>query len=185
MIATPAGERAVETLAAGDLVLTAEGVAKPVRWLGSSTKSRIFSDPTSTLPIRIKAGALGENLPTRDLLVSPGHAVLIEGVLVHASALVNGISVVRETATPTVFTYYHVELDSHEVLVAEGVGAESFLIGVDDMSFDNLAERPADAAIAAELAYPRVKAVRQLPASIRSLLGARAAAIAPDVAIAA
>jgi Hint domain len=185
MIATPEGARAVETLATGDLVLTAGGPAKPVRWLGRNTVSRLFADPTRVLPIRVKAGALGENLPVRDLLLSPCHALLIEGALVQAAALVNGSSVLRETATPAVFTYYHVELDSHDVLLAEGVAAESFLTGVENMGFDNLADRPATAEGAAELGYPRVKSARQLPASVRALLAARAAVIAADLQIAA
>jgi hypothetical protein len=185
MIATPEGDRAVETLSTGDMVLTAEGATKPVRWLGRSTRSRAFADPTRVYPIRIKAGALGENLPVRDLLVSPGHAVLLDGVLVQAAALVNGTSVVRETAMPETFTYYHVELDSHELLVAEGVATESFLMGVEDMGFDNLAARPAGTVASAEMAYPRVKAARQVPASVRELIATRAAAIAPEFAVAA
>jgi hypothetical protein len=184
MIATPDGERAVETLAAGDLVLTADGTAKPVRWLGRSTRSRLFMDPVRVLPVRIKAGALGENLPTRDLSVSPGHAVLIDGVLVHASALVNGSSVVRDTETPAVFTYYHVELDSHALLLADGIATESFLSGVENTAFDNLDERPA-VADTQEMTYPRVKSARQLPRATREMLAARAAVIAPDMAIAA
>jgi len=185
MIATPDGERAVETLAAGDMVLTANGAAKPVRWLGRSTRSRAFADPTRVYPIRIKAGALGESLPVRDLLVSPGHAVLIDGVLVQAAALVNGTSIVREMAMPETFTYYHVELDGHELLVAEGVATESFLMGVEDMGFDNLAARPAVSVAPTEMAYPRVKAARQVPASVRDMIAARAAAIEPEFAVAA
>jgi len=185
MIATPDGKRAVETLSAGDLVLTVDGAAKSVRWLGQSTRSRAFADPIRVFPIRIKAAALGENLPVRDLLVSPGHAVLIDDVLVQAGALVNGTSVVRETAMPETFTFYHVELDSHDLLIAEGVATESFLMGIEDMGFDNLATRPAGAGASAEMAYPRVKAARQVPASVRDLIADRAAAIAPDFVLAA
>ena len=185
MIATPDGERLVETLAAGDMVLTAGGVAKPVRWLGRTTQSRLFADPARALPVRIKAGALGENLPVRDLLVSHGHAVLIDGVLVQAGALVNGTSIVIEANMPETFTLYHVETDGHDLLIADGAQTESFLAGVDDMRFDNWAERPASATVPAEMNYPRVKAPRQLPRAIRDLIAARAAAIAPDYAAAA
>jgi hypothetical protein len=185
MIATPDGERAVETLASGDLVLTADGIAKPVRWVGRSTQSRLFADPIRALPIRIKAGALGESLPTRDLLVSPSHAMLIDGVLVHAGALVNGTSVVRETGAPVSFTYFHVELDSHSLLLAEGAATESYLDGIDSMAFDNGVERPALVTPVEEMSYPRVKAARQLARATRERLAARAAVIAPDVAVAA
>jgi Hint domain len=185
MIATPAGERAVETLAAGDLVLTAAGAAKPVRWLGRTTQTRLFADPARALPVRIAAGALGENLPVRDLLVSPGHAMLIEGVLVHAGALVNGSSITVERHGPESFTLYHVETDAHDLLVADGAVTESFLAGVEDLRFENWAERPAGLPVPAEMSYPRVKAGRQLPRAIRELIAARATAIAPDFAAAA
>jgi hypothetical protein len=185
MVATPAGDRAVESLAAGDLVLTAAGVARPVRWLGRSTHARRFADPARVFPIRIKAGALGENLPVRDLLVSPAHAVLIGDVLVQAAAMVNGTSILQETALPDVFTYYHVELDGHDLLVTEGVATESLLICSESLRFDNIAERPADLGMQAELPHARVKAPRQLPAAIAALLRNRADALMAELDIAA
>ena len=97
MIRTPNGEFAVETLKRGDLVVTGDGRVVPVSWLGRQTVSTIFTDKLRVLPIRIKAGALGENVPTRDLLVSPDHAILVEGALIQAGALINGSSIVRES----------------------------------------------------------------------------------------
>ena len=171
LIATPDGEVAVEALVPGDRVLTADGSALPVRWVGRSTVSRVFADPLRILPIRIRAGALADNVPSRDLLVSPGHAMLLDGVLVQAGALVNGSSIVQEADMPLVFTYYHVELDRHTVLLAEGAPAESFLDGIEDMNFRNAAERvPTEMA---ELDYPRIKAARQVPAALRDRLAAR------------
>lgn len=184
LIATPAGAVPVETLAAGDLVLTADGRAMPVRWLGRSAVSRFGSDPSRILPVRIKAGALDENVPARDLLVSPGHAVLAGDVLAHAGALLNGSSIVQERDMPMVFTYYHVELDAHALLLAEGAPAESYLDGVEEIGFDNLDERPGAGAME-EMAYPRVKASRQLPQAVKAHLAARAAALAGPVAAAA
>ena len=183
-IATPTGEVAVESLAAGDLVLTEDGQALPVRWAGRTTVSRVFADPVRMMPVRIKAGALGENLPVRDVLVSPGHAIRVGAVLAHAAALVNGTSILRENDMPMVFTYYHVELDSHALLLAEGAPAESFLEGVEDFGFDNADERERPA-IAAEMAYPRIKSPRQLPAAARAQLAARAEALFGPVAVAA
>jgi hypothetical protein len=183
MIATPDGERAVESLAAGDLVLTADGRAAPVRWLGQSVVSRVFADPLRILPVRIKAGALGENVPARDLLVSSGHAMYVGDVLAHAGALVNGDSIVREQDMPLVFTYYHLELDTHALLLANGAPAESFIDGVEAMDFSNWAERPASTG--EEMAHPRAKSARQLPRAVREHLAARAAALTDGIAKAA
>lgn len=185
MIATPAGDVAVEALKAGDLVLTQSGTAVPVRWLGETRVSRLFGDASRILPVRIKAGALGENLPVRDLCVSPNHAIAIDGLLIQAGALVNGTTIVRDTAAPASFTYYHVELDNHDLLVAEGAAAESYLDVVEDMTFANVAARPARTEAMHELPMARVKAARQVPQAITSAIAARAAAVLGDMAAAA
>ena len=179
MLATPEGEIAVEDIAAGTVLSTATGEAR-VRWLGRSVTSTRFADPLRSLPIRIKAGALANNLPARDLLVSPCHAMFLGGVLIQAGALVNGGSIVRETAVPEVFTYYHVELASHELLFAEGAATESFVDNVDRMHFENWAEHEAlgDVAPIEEMPYPRAKAARQVPVAVRRMLEARLARFA-------
>lgn len=186
-IRTPTGERSVETLQAGDFVLTADGTSKPVRWIGTTVTARLFADPVHMMPVRIKAGALADNVPSRDLLVSPGHAIMVEGLLVHAGALVNGASIVRETDMPLLFSYYHVELDSHDLLVAENTPAESFLEAVSDIRLDNFPERAALPGTGAsiEMDLPRVKASRQLPTSIKALLDSRASVVHADWKIAA
>jgi hypothetical protein len=137
MIRTPEGERAFETIKRGDLVLTTDGVAKKVCWLGRQTVSSVFADPVRSWPIRIKAGALAENIPSRDLLLSPDHAVLIEGAMIHAGALVNGSSIMRETRVPRSFNYYHVELDDHSLIFAENTPAETFIDNAERLAFDN------------------------------------------------
>lgn len=175
LISTPTGDRAVEELRAGDIVLTAENGQKTIRWIGSTVLAPKFADPIRTWPIRIKAGALAENTPSRDLLVSPGHAVLVSDLLVHAGALVNGISVVRETSMPMTFSYYHVEVDSHVLLMAENTPCESFLEATADVRLDNYPERTTLPGTASntEMEYPRVKAARQLPQTVRATLEAR------------
>lgn len=173
LLATPDGEIPVEQAGAGTLLLTTDGRAVPVRWLGRSTIASRFADPAKVLPIRILAGALGENLPARDLVVSPGHALLLDNVLVHAGALVNGVSILRETGLAERFTYYHVETDAHELLLAEGVAAESFLDVSAEVRFDNADERPTRVQ-AEEMTYPRALSARQLPAALSARLAARA-----------
>ncbi len=177
-IATPSGEVAVESLKTGDLVVTASGEIKSVRWLGRSDVSSLFADPLKSAPIRILAGALGEGMPARDLRVSPSHALFVNGILAEARALVNGTTILRERITED-FSYYHVELESHELLVAEGVAVESFVDNVDRMNFSNWAERSVPAEPILEMHYPRARSARQLPGSVRNLLSTRMAALSP------
>ena len=100
LILTERGEVAVEALKRGDLVFTAAGEGKAINWIGRQTVSKQFADPLRAYPIRVRAGALAENTPSRDLLVSPDHALLVGGVLANAGALVNGTSITRETTIP-------------------------------------------------------------------------------------
>jgi len=128
-LATPAGEVAVEHLRAGDSVLIRDGdrhVPRPVRWVGRFTIDlRRHPRPQSAAPVRIRAHAFAEGMPHRDLLVSPDHALFVDGVLMQAQALQNGASVTQEF--PDRVTYFHVELAEHAVLLAEGMPAESYL----------------------------------------------------------
>jgi hypothetical protein len=179
LIAVPDGEAPVETLKRGDLVLTAEGAAKPVTWLGRQTVSSRFADPLRSWPVRVKAGALAENVPARDLFVSPDHALLVDGVLVQAGALVNDLSIVRETRVSDSFVYYHVELDDHSLILAENVPVETFIDHVDRMYFDNWAEHEAlypEGKPIEEMSYPRAKSRRQIPVAIREVIAERAVA---------
>jgi hypothetical protein len=177
-VTTPAGEVAVETLRPGDLVVVTDGRAVPVTWVGRQTVATRFADPLRALPVRIRAEALGPAQPLRDLLLSPDHAVLVDDVLVQAGALVNGISILRETNMPPRFTYYHVEVADHALLLAEGVPAETFIDNVDRMAFDNWAEHEALNGVGVaitEMDRPRAKAARQVPPGLRVRLAARAA----------
>lgn len=126
-LAVPGGEAAVEALRPGDLVITASGRARPVIWVGHRRLSvGSAADPARVRPVRVRAGAIAPGVPARDLLVSPEHMLLLDDALVPARALINGASVVvaEEIKAPH---YFHVELESHDVLLAEGAAAESWL----------------------------------------------------------
>lgn len=175
MLATSDGEIAVEDVTIGMMLKTVSGKLLPVRWIGWSQVSTIFADPLRALPIRIKAGALADGVPVRDLLVSPDHAIFIDDVLVQAAALVNGTSIFREENVPESFRYYHVELATHELLLADGCPAESFVDNIDRMNFHNWDVRTAPDAAVEEMDLPRAKSVRQVPASILAAIAGRAA----------
>lgn len=128
-IATPDGARPVEHLRPGDLVLTLGGARttpRAVRWVGRfEVDLRRHPAPHRAAPIRIRAGAFAEGVPVRDVRLSPDHAVLFQGALIHAHRLCNGGNVVQEF--PARVTYWHVELEEHAILLAEGLPAESYL----------------------------------------------------------
>jgi len=126
-ILTVAGERAVEDLREGDAVLLAGGGTAQVVWIGRRTvEVARHAWPDLVRPVRIRAGALADGVPKRDLLLSPEHALLLDGALVPAGLLANGRSIVQERGGDRV-TYLHVELPAHAALIAEGAAAESYL----------------------------------------------------------
>ena len=178
LIATPAGEVAVEDLQPGDLVCTADGRVLPVRWMGQQHVHSLFADPMRSLPVRIAAGALGDGLPRRDLLVSPSHAMGLGRLIAQAAALVNGTSIRREprSALPTQFTWYHIELAEHALVLAEGAPAESFVDNASPEHFHNAAQRTQllgdNVPPIEEMDLPRVISARQLPPAERARLDA-------------
>lgn len=126
-IRTPRGEVAVEALRAGrDSIVTANGMLAPVRWIGSRRiRPARLPRPEEAMPVRVLAGALGPGVPRRDLFLSPDHALFLGGVLIPVRYLVNGRTI-APVARASV-TYFHVELDRHDILLAEGAPAESYL----------------------------------------------------------
>lgn len=128
-IATPDGDCRIEDLQVGQLVTTVSGDSKPVQWLGHSQR---FSDGSGhwsndALPITIEAHALAENIPNRDLHVSPEHALYIDGLLIPAKHLINGTTIYPMSSIGlTAVDYYHLELDVHDAVLAEGAPAETF-----------------------------------------------------------
>jgi beta-glucanase (GH16 family) len=124
-ILTEHGETAVEDLRVGQRVVTASGQRRPIRWIGTRRYPGLTAPPADR-PVRIRAGALADGAPARDLWVSPDHTLLLDGLLVAAGHLVNGRTVTRGEAVIDL-TYWHVELDSHDMLLAEAIPAESFL----------------------------------------------------------
>lgn len=135
-IMTQAGEVPVEALRVDDVVVTPDGRAVPVSWVGRRRiDCRKHPAPHEVSPVRIRAHAFGEAVPARDLLVSPNHAIAFEDVLIPARLLVDGISVDRPEVDS--IEYFHVELPAHDLLLAEGLAAESYLDCGDRAMFSN------------------------------------------------
>lgn len=129
LIMTPRGEVPVERLRAGDLVVTpgAASPFAPLLWVGSLhidiARQR---DPARVAPVLIKAGALAEGVPFRDLHVSPAHGLAIDGLLVPARLLLNGVTIMQQLWLREV-TYHHLELARHDMVISEGALTESSL----------------------------------------------------------
>jgi hypothetical protein len=126
LIATPDGEALVESLTIGDLVSTLDGVARPVKWIGRRAFKRAFVGPRSEAsPVCITKGALGSGLPHSDLYVSAKHAMFFDGAFVRAEDLVNDTTILRDRECETI-EYFHVELDTSDVIFANGSATETF-----------------------------------------------------------
>ncbi|POF62043.1 hypothetical protein CFR73_07010 [Novacetimonas maltaceti] len=131
-ILTPRGDVAVEDLRVGDEVVTASGAHRRIRWIGQRRVLCPAVAPSRrhiALPVCISAHAIAPGIPARDIRLSPGHAVAltVDGadVFVPASALVNGATITQPDCV--VAHYWHVELDSHDVLMSAGLRSESFI----------------------------------------------------------
>lgn len=139
MIRTPGGERAVEDIKVGDHVSTlvdGEVVQREVIWVGrrSATVRDWMTDDEAGYPVRIRKGALGDNVPYKDLLVTPEHAIYLDGGFVPARMLVNGRSILYDHKQ-THFDYFHIETDIHSILWSDGALSESYLDTGDRTAF--------------------------------------------------
>jgi len=128
-IKTPEGETNIEELRIGDNVLTASGETKPIKFIGRRWLLRERPGPwkKGEGPVKISRFAIDGKAPHSDLYITPEHAIYIDGILIPARNLVNGITIVAD-AKPEVLplTLFHIELDTHEAILAEGLAVESF-----------------------------------------------------------
>ena len=168
-IATPDGDKPIEMLRAGEKVLTHDGRSTPVIWRARQSIVNPCNLSVGRSPVRIDAGALGPNLPDAPLTVTADHALLFDDMLINAGTLVNGTSIrlLLLSEMPARFNYWHVELEEHECVVANGVPAESFIDYVGRSGFDNYDDyldlAGADRLIA-KMPLPRVCAHRRAAA---------------------
>jgi len=131
MISTTAGERRVEDLCVGDMLPTAFGGMRPIEWIGRFRRTRRDSSKPwvkDALPVRIARSALAPNVPSADLYVTQGHALLIDGLLIPAVSLVNDTTITLYAAEEhDELEFFHIKLESHDVIYAEGAPCETLL----------------------------------------------------------
>jgi hypothetical protein len=125
---TPSGERRVEDLRINDLVVTSLGEAKPIQWVWKRRFERLSGQEWAEeiAPVRVARSALGPNTPHRDLYLSRYHCLYVDGVLIPAVDLVNGSTIVRVYDIHLrEIEYFHIKLERHSVIYAEGAACET------------------------------------------------------------
>ena len=136
LFVAPLGSASDVTVRVKDLVETLDGAARPIVWLGRrSVDCRRHPNPSSVLPVRVRAHAFGRGRPCRDLFLSPDHALFLEDALIPVKYLLDGerIAQVRRHRV----TYCHIELARHDVVLAEGLPAETYLDTGHRSAFEN------------------------------------------------
>ncbi|AXT25442.1 hypothetical protein D1823_01825 [Ruegeria sp. AD91A] len=140
LIETEKGYRAVEELSVGDKVRASSGEILPVKWIGKRTlKAEDLKRNPQLRPVCIEKGAIGKNLPSRDLYVSPQHRIVLEGwraellfgeakIFTAAVHLINDKTIHRVRSNECV-TYYHIACSRHAILMSNGLPTESLFLG--------------------------------------------------------
>jgi hypothetical protein len=143
-IRTTRGERKIEDLRIGDLVITIGGVAQPIEWIGRRRYRRAPNKrwARSIRPVRIARNALGPNVPQADLFVSLGHNLFFDGVLIRACDLLNGTTIAVDGCKGLdEIEYFHIKLAAHDAIFAEGAPSETLLIKASsEVEYDNFKE---------------------------------------------
>ncbi|MFK7869888.1 MAG: Hint domain-containing protein [Roseobacter sp.] len=156
-IATSKGEMPIEALKVGDLVLTKDNGAQPIRWIGVRHLDTKDLARTQQHPIDFKAGSMGPGQPARRLCVSPQHRVLIKGDVLAPARGLTGLPMVRVMRGCKSVNYFHILLSKHEIIYAEGIETESLLPGPTYLSGCTISDRLAIVSIAG----PSPKPARQ------------------------
>ncbi len=142
-ILTGKGEIPVESISVGDLVVTEKGTSLPVKWIGRRRfkKDAASNWPKGFMPVRVSRHALDGRTPHTDLYLSPNHSFFIDGVLIPVGHLINGASIAQAMPDGVQeIEYFHIELETHEVIFAEGAAVETLLVTTDREGFDNFVE---------------------------------------------
>ena len=124
-IATDKGQVTVQDIRIGDLVLTASGQFRPVKWIGFGKVLATRGWRNSSTPVIVRKDAIADNVPNRDLHITKNHSLFIDGALIPAEFLINHRSIRWDDQAKEV-ELYHIELETHDVIIANGVAAETY-----------------------------------------------------------
>jgi hypothetical protein len=183
-IRTDRGQVAVEDLNVGDPLVTVSGALKLIKWIGRRSYAEWLAVGNPDVqPVLFKAGALADRVPSRDLMVSPEHAMYLDGALIPARHLVNGVSIIQTKGMEEIH-YFHLELAEHAVIFAEDAASETYVDDGNRFMFHNVyeyyAEHPeAPRSPDARYCAPRIEDGFELEA-VRRVLAARATRLRPD-----
>jgi ELWxxDGT repeat protein len=125
LIATPDGDVPVERLIPGDPIVTLSGAVRRIVWMGEGRVMATRGCRSAATPVVVRRGAFADNVPHRDLRVTKGHSFLIDGVLIPVEFLVNHRSILWDDHAQEV-VLHHIELETHDILMANGAPAESY-----------------------------------------------------------
>ena len=144
LIRTPSGERRIDDMQIGDVVTTSHGDL-PVKWVAKRSIKRAltpFKAYRECMPTRIEAGSLGKGMPHEDLLVSGFHGLHVDGRIVNASFLENGINIYKDISLASMreIRYFHLEFDDEVLVYANGLAACSYVNSGNRRTFDNYPE---------------------------------------------
>jgi len=186
MIRTPSGDVAVEALSDDHQVVTQNGTAVKVKWIGRQSLRRMFSGCNALNMVRIQAGAFGNGLPETELTVTGDHGMIVDNYVINASALVNATTITQIPIAdlPERFTVYHVETENHDVIFANGAPTETFVDVAGRAAFDNCAEYLelfGAERILPEMPIARISSPRLVPSAIKARLGISDAVIEFDL----
>ncbi len=144
-VRTPCGERRIENVRPGDLIVTRDNGLQPVRmvWTRTLSATDIAADP-SLAPVRLKRRAIGPMMPRRDLIVAPGHRILVPGYrlvdlpdtqpcLIAARDIAEASDEAYMDKAVEEITYFNIVFDAHQVFCANGLPVESYLPSVDTL----------------------------------------------------
>jgi hypothetical protein len=124
-IRTTRGDVRVQDLAVGDMVVTLGGRQRPLCWIGRGSAVAVRGQRSAATPLIVRKGALADNVPNRDLRITKGHSLFLDDVLIPVEFLVNHRSILWDDVTQDV-EVFHLELDEHDILIANGAAAESY-----------------------------------------------------------